>query len=142
MSVSSNFNFYTFKKAQIELSVEAGKALSLEEVFGKLLRNRKKATRRVRVRTSETRYIPRAVKREVFARDNGQCCFVARDGTRCCERKHLQFDHIHPFANGGLTQTSNLRLLCPAHNRFMAEREFGKQFMDRVGATGGTATAL
>ena len=136
----SKEEFEAFKKVQSELSVEAGKALSLEEAFGKLLKNRRKPTKRVRVRTSETRYIPRAVKREVFARDNGQCCFAARDGTRCCERKHLQFDHIHPFANGGLTQTSNLRLLCPAHNRLMAGREFGKDFIGRVGSAGGTAT--
>ena len=121
----SKEEFEAFKRVQSELSVEAGKALSLEELFGKLLKNRKKTSKRVRVRSSETRYVPKAVKREVFARDNGQCCFVAPDGTRCCERKHLQFDHIHPFAKGGLTQTSNLRLLCPAHNRLMAEREFG-----------------
>ena len=39
----------------------------------------------------------------------------------------LQFDHIKPFALGGETTQSNLRLLCANHNRYLAEKEFGKR---------------
>ncbi len=78
------------------------------EVFEKLMKRRsqKRASRRIRVRSSSTRYIPKAVKQEVFARDKGQCSFVSKDGVRCCERKYLHFDHIHPYAKGGLTLSS------------------------------------
>src|SRR5688572_32793643 len=33
-----------------------------------------------------SRYIPRAVVREVYARDQGQCSFVGSNGKRCSER--------------------------------------------------------
>ncbi len=69
-----------------------------------------------------TRYIPAATKRTVWQRDLGQCTF--RDpntGRKCCSRQNLQFDHIFPYALGGKTVPQNLRLLCPAHNQFLAE---------------------
>ncbi len=129
------------KRIQSEFSIESGKPLSLEEVFEKLMKSRaqKRPSRRIRVRSSSSRYIPKVVKQEVFKRDQGQCSFVSKEGIRCCERKILHFDHIHPFGKGGLTQTSNLRLLCPAHNRLMAEQEFGSTFIQAqiYTATGG-----
>ena len=121
--------YEAFKAMQQRLSAKAGKSLSIETAFIELLKaptNRR--SRRVRVRTSShRRYIPRSVREEVYSRDHGQCTFSSCDGVRCTERQHLQFDHIVPFACGGLTEASNLRLLCPAHNRLMAERFFGKE---------------
>jgi 5-methylcytosine-specific restriction endonuclease McrA len=73
------------------------------------------------------RHIPAAVRDEVFVRDNCQCTFAAPDGTRCCETRGLEIDHIVPFALGGSNEADNLRLLCPAHNKLMAERVFGKE---------------
>jgi 5-methylcytosine-specific restriction endonuclease McrA len=123
--------FERFKGLQAELSIEAGKQLSIEEVFERAISRpaKKRVVRRTPVRSASTRYIPKAVKREVFERDKGQCCYLSPDGVRCTERKHLQFDHIRPFARGGLTEVSNLRLLCPGHNRLMAEKEFGREYI-------------
>jgi hypothetical protein len=42
----------------------------------------------------------------------------------------LQIDHVVPFAHGGSsTQSQNLRLLCPQHNRLAADNIFGTGFM-------------
>lgn len=73
-----------------------------------------------------TRYIPKATRYQVKARDNHQCSYTSKDGHRCEERVALQFDHIVPFAKGGSNEASNLRLLCSAHNLLCAEREFGR----------------
>ena len=73
-----------------------------------------------------SRYVPAAVEREVYARDGGQCTFVASDGRRCGARHFLQFDHIEPWAVGGGQTTLNLRLRCGAHNRWYARRYFGR----------------
>jgi hypothetical protein len=70
------------------------------------------------------RYVAAAVKREVWARDGGQCAFVGAAG-RCTERGFLEYHHVIPFADGGETAASNLQLRCRAHNGFEAERWSG-----------------
>jgi len=77
------------------------------------------------------RYIPEAMKGEVYLRDGGQCTYVGKSGIRCCSRKYLEFDHIIPFPQGGRTEFSNLRLLCSAHNLLEAETKLGKTFMQQ-----------
>ena len=77
-------------------------------------------------RTPErSRHIPAAVKRAVWHRDGGQCTFVGSNGTRCTERGQLEFDHVHPHADGGANAAGNLRLLCRQHNQYEADRFFG-----------------
>jgi 5-methylcytosine-specific restriction endonuclease McrA len=49
---------------------------------------------------SRTRHVPAAVKRAVWARDQGQCAFVGAHG-RCEEAAFLEFHHVRPFAVGG-----------------------------------------
>ena len=62
--------------------------------------------------------IPAAVKRQVWARDQG-CCYVdRRSGRRCGSRYLLQVDHVFPYALGGNAEPDNLRLLCAAHHRY------------------------
>ena len=78
-----------------------------------------------------TRYLSKATRENVFQRDNHRCSYVAPDGTRCASRVALEIDHIYPFAKGGGREVQNLRLLCPQHNRFMAEKEFGRDFMEK-----------
>ncbi|MEQ1834270.1 MAG: HNH endonuclease signature motif containing protein, partial [Candidatus Eisenbacteria bacterium] len=73
------------------------------------------------------RYVPRAVVREVVARDGGQCTFEGPDGRRCTARSGLQLDHVIPFAKGGTTTAENLRQLCGPHNQHEAERVFGAE---------------
>ena len=83
-----------------------------------------------RSRKANSRYIPRAVIREVYERDSGQCTFVSSDGKRCCERGFLEFHHHDvPYGRGGKATTDNLRLACRAHNGLFAERDFGTAHM-------------
>lgn len=50
-------------------------------------------------------------------------------GIRCPATHGLEFDHIKPFALGGESLESNLRLTCKPHNLLNAENAFGKEFM-------------
>ena len=73
-----------------------------------------------------SRYIPAPLKRRIYERDKGSCTYTDHHSGRRCRSKHqLQFDHIKPFALGGKTEESNLRLLCASHNRYRAEKTFG-----------------
>ena len=54
------------------------------------------------------------VRRLVWERDQGQCSWVGPDGHRCDARRHLNYDHIIPRAQGGPSTVDNLRLLCAA----------------------------
>ena len=68
---------------------------------------------------SRSRYIPAAVRREVWRRDQGCCSYVARhSGRRCGSRYRLEIDHIVPFALGGGAEPGNLTLRCRSHHRY------------------------
>jgi len=75
------------------------------------------------------RHIPAEVKRAVWERDQGRCTFVGESGQRCPETRGLQFDHLDPVARGGAATVKGMRLLCPVHNQYEAERTFGARFM-------------
>jgi hypothetical protein len=79
-----------------------------------------------------TRHIPAAVKRAVVTRDEARCTFVSGEGRRCPERGFVQIHHEHAFARGGAHTVENLRVLCRAHNRLEAEREFGAEQVNRA----------
>ena len=84
--------------------------------------SRPRATRRARTSTrSHSRYLPAAVKRAVWERDEGRCAFEGPHG-RCIETGLLEFHHLVPFTDGGPTTPENLELRCRAHNQFEAER--------------------
>ena len=78
---------------------------------------------------SMSRYIPRAVVREVFARDGHQCTFVSAHGQRCSERGMLELHHVHAFARGGPSTVENLRVVCAPHNAYFATQDFGAAHM-------------
>ena len=64
------------------------------------------------------RHIPAAVRRHIWQRDGGRCCY--RDpltGRRCTSSHLLQIDHLLPVAEGGGPEPSNLVLRCFAHHR-------------------------
>lgn len=104
-----------------------------------------RAARRNQTKTSQTkasqtktgqtnrRHIPAAVRREVWTRDGGRCAFEGSHG-RCRETGRLEFHHVVPFAEGGLTETANLALRCRAHNAFESEQRFGPFRPTRSGA--------
>ena len=76
-------------------------------------------------RARRSRYIPAAVRREVWRRDGGCCSYVdPHSGRRCGSRFLLELDHIVPFALGGSAEPGNLRVYCAAHNRFR-HRKYG-----------------
>lgn len=82
-------------------------------------------------RIATSRSIPRAVRREVFARDGEQCSFVSEAGVRCDSRSFLEIDHVHPKARGGDDTVANTRVLCATHNRLAAEQAFGPEHICR-----------
>ena len=78
-----------------------------------------------------SRYIIAQNRRVTFQKSSGQCSYVdSITGRRCEERKHLEVDHINPFAKGGDHSPKNLQILCRAHNMMRARDEFGDRFIE------------
>ena len=68
-------------------------------------------TVRNRHQSAPRRHIPAAVRRHVWQRDGGRCCY--RDpltGRRCTSSHLLQIDHLLPVAQGGGPEPFNLNL--------------------------------
>ena len=64
------------------------------------------------------RHIPAAVRRAVWRRCGGACCYQdPLTGVTCGSTHLVQIDHIVPLAQGGSDDISNLRLRCAVHNR-------------------------
>lgn len=71
------------------------------------------------------RYISKALKHQVWQRDNGAC-------TNCGSQKNLNYDHLCPVALGGEATLENLRLLCFNCNQRASAKIFGVfQHVDR-----------
>ena len=88
-------------------------------------------TRKTTAPKLDSRHIAHEVRREVLRRDGTRCSFVSEDGKRCEERGALELHHEEPFARGGLATTTNIRVLCRAHNRWLAERDYGPAFIEQ-----------
>jgi 5-methylcytosine-specific restriction endonuclease McrA len=93
-------------------------------------------------RSTDTRYIPAAVRRAVRERDGERCTYRSADGRHCEATTLLEFDHIVPFARGGRSTASNLTLRCRTHNQFEADRVYGAGFMETRRNRGRQADAL
>jgi hypothetical protein len=78
-----------------------------------------------------SRYIPTSVRRAVHERDGGQCRYVNEQGRRCSARDGLEFHHVEAHGRGGDRSPENIRLMCRAHNAYLAEIEYGKERMAR-----------
>ena len=73
-----------------------------------------------------SRYARKAIKQEVWLRNKGQCSFIdPLTKRRCTATRNLELDHAKPFALDGETAADNLRLMCRAHNQFLAKQTFG-----------------
>ncbi|MBI4678030.1 MAG: HNH endonuclease [Elusimicrobia bacterium] len=82
---------------------------------------------RPRAAPDRSKRIPQRVRDKVWERDGGRCAHVAPDGRRCEARGMLEFDHIVPWALGGLSDDpDNIRLLCRTHNQLAARAVFGR----------------
>jgi hypothetical protein len=88
-------------------------------------------TERARASTARNRHVPAAERCAIWQRDEGRCTFTDDKGRRCEEQAGLEIHHEHPFARGGPTTVENLRLMCRAHNALFAERDFGREFVER-----------
>src|SRR5262245_47215063 len=80
---------------------------------------------------SSSRHVPAEIPRAVYRRDSGRCCFVDAQGRRCPERHGLEYHHGYPFGKGGSHGVDNICLMCPPHNRYLAELDYGKERMSR-----------
>ena len=83
-----------------------------------------------------SRHVPTEVARAVYLRDGGACTFCSEDGRRCGARRFLELDHIRPWAEGGKSTASNLRLRCRAHNLQAANIHFGAEQIREAVARG------
>ena len=118
---------------------------ALDLLLAKLEKQRFAKAKRQGPRRPSTRGgdVPRAVRREVFERDGERCTFVDESGRRCESRTWLELDHRIPRARGGPDDAANLSVVCRAHNRLAAERQFGRAYMDWAAGkppAGGPAT--
>jgi HNH endonuclease len=118
---------------KLEVILEQALALWLDKVqkrrFAKTDKPRGARGARVRLRRQPVRkreHIANSVRREVAERDELQCTYCSPNGERCVARTFLEFHHEQPWARGGADDSSNLRLLCRAHNRLHAEQDFGQ----------------
>ena len=82
---------------------------------------------------SETRYIPAAVRHEVWRRDGGRCTHAFPSGERCGQRMMLELDHQQLYCRGGAHSADNLRLKCRFHNNYSAQQALGPEwYHDRL----------
>jgi hypothetical protein len=96
-------------------------------------RKRKALTDRPRAQSEppgeNDRYVPAAVNRAVWERDQGRCTWPMGDGEVCASTHRLEFDHDLEVALGGKPTIGNVRLLCKGYNLMKAEQHLGKSFM-------------
>jgi hypothetical protein len=127
------------KWMKCHLSHKHPKGVGFQDIFKyalKYLKQREDLLNYSRSRKSNcgtnTRYIPKATKQEVWKKYNGKCGFVGSSGKRCNSSYNLQFDHYPiPFGRGGPSTVENLRLLCAKHNRHTAEKVYGEQLIKK-----------
>jgi hypothetical protein len=79
--------------------------------------------------------IPAAVRRAVWERDGGRCCWPLDGGGTCGSTHQLELDHVVPWARGGEATVANLRVVCRAHNRAAARAFFGAKVSRRYGSS-------
>ena len=65
----------------------------------------------------DPRFLSAALKRQLDLRDGRQCTDKGLDGKRCPERKWIDYHHITPVSQGGVTSLGNLTTLCRGHHQ-------------------------
>jgi len=108
-----------------DLEVLLDEAMKL--LVAKLERERLAKTERPSKKEPKAKGISRAARREVFERDGMRCTFVDQHGHRCTATGFLELDHTHARGRGGSDDPTNLRVLCRAHNLWLAKQEYGAQ---------------
>ena len=65
-----------------------------------------------------------------------QCAFVNARGRRCKAREGLELHHKQPYGRGDDHSPKNIQMMCRAHNGYLAERDYGKEVMERYRRSG------
>jgi hypothetical protein len=113
---------------------------AVDLLIEKVRKERFAATRRPKKDSAATdgpvssRYVPASTRCHVDSRDEGRCAFVDARGKRCEERGMIEFDHIDGFAETRSHDKDRMRLLCRVHNQLLAEKRYGRDFMERAKA--------
>jgi hypothetical protein len=76
-------------------------------------------------------YIPAAVRREVWQRDQGKCQWKLDSGGICGSRLRVELDHVNLKCRGARPVAAALRALCRAHDDLAAREALGDAMMDR-----------
>ncbi len=79
-----------------------------------------------------SRYVPAAVRDAVWRRDGGRCTFVGTGGHVCGSTFQIEVHHVQPFARGGAATVCGLALRCRSHDLHEAERDFGREHVERA----------
>jgi hypothetical protein len=75
---------------------------------------------------AQSRYISQTTKKVVYSRDGGIC--------QCCgSYENIEYDHIIPYSCGGISDTSNIQLLCRKCNRSKSNSCYCKVHNKKVG---------
>jgi hypothetical protein len=120
---------HRYPAGDLALIFDRALTLLLAELARTKLGAATRSPRSVRSPGAGSRHIPAAVRRAVWARDDGRCAFVGTSG-RCTERGQLEFHHVEPFAVGGEATMENVQLRCRTHNAYEAERVFARWSAD------------
>ncbi|MEK6705278.1 MAG: hypothetical protein AABZ06_05775 [Bdellovibrionota bacterium] len=84
--------------------------------------------------TTNSRYIPQAVRDVVWQRDQGRCSYVSPGGKRCDETRFLEYHHEHAWAMGGSSiDPANITIRCKRHNWLAAVQVYGASHMNQFG---------
>ncbi|WP_394842913.1 hypothetical protein LZC95_38305 [Pendulispora brunnea] len=118
-------------KGDLSIIVERALDLLVGELEKRRLGKAKRPPLREHDTTTRSGYVRRAVRREVFERDGARCAFMDELGRRCESRVFLELDHVNAHALGGSDDATNLIVKCAAHNRLAAERDFGREHIDK-----------
>jgi len=80
---------------------------------------------------ARARYVPAAIRRAIWTRDQGKCQWPTHDGGICGSTCRVELDHIEPFAKGGrILRPEDGRLLCKSHQDLSARQVYGDEVMD------------
>jgi 5-methylcytosine-specific restriction endonuclease McrA len=121
---------HTNPRGDLAVIVERALDLLIHHLERRRLGRTKRPTRTMR-RNTRRGYVTRAVRREVFARDGERCTFLDETGRRCSSGAFLELDHVIPRARGGVDDASNIRIRCRRHNGLTAERDFGREHIEK-----------
>ncbi len=138
LTVSNQFleKLEAARRGQGHVQPGATKEQAIEAALDLLLE--KQASRRAEVKRPQKNprpatpdHVTAAVKRAVWARDEGKCQWKLDSGGVCGSEVRLEIDHVVPRGKGGPSTVENCRILCRFHNLEAARGVYGDEVMDR-----------